>query len=416
MDRKKQSQERATLTPTETGDYRQSAKNLIPLLRRLALGAGDRSEPKFNWTPELLLAAQVEKLTPWLYSRLAPQSNGTTPAWVLEAARLDYITSLASSVLAQEALQEILVALSQQQIRVIILKGAILGPVIYGNAALRPVTDLDLLVPEVDLERAYRILASLGYYLWCFEPLPGSSKKFGYALGLTRSGAFAVNVDLHWEIRCHGGCYRLPNAALWEAAIPGELYGQPVFFLSPEMTLIHLAVHALTHPGSLIHRLDVVLLLQKFDLDWDLFLAQARQLGVMRPVYWFSQELGRDWEVYLPPSVIHTLAAYRPRWWEDWALGGRGRRVLQRFIGIGNVPGFRNQVRYLWAHVCPPAGFRERRYGGRCLPHLRSLAANLFARPQIGPSLQLKQCHPQGRVQPPGGAEADQLQNQHLRH
>jgi hypothetical protein len=124
---------------------------------------------------------------------------------------------------------------------VILLKGAHLASVVYGDLALRDMGDLDLLVPVDRLEQAATVVQTLGY-----SPMRPSSVEIDREVGqhLTRAvkrGAGAV--ELHWNVTGPGHAHSIDPAGLWRRAVPVRVAGRDVRALSVEDEILHLCVH-----------------------------------------------------------------------------------------------------------------------------------------------------------------------------
>ncbi len=161
-----------------------------------------------------------------------------------------------------------------------LLKGPFLGERLYGEAALRPSADLDLLVAAADLDRA---LAALGGAGWRLHggPSAGWRRRHHHHLVLERPGA--TGVELHFRaVTGFGGA--LPAEDLLARAAPAEFRGRPLLRLAPEDEVLHLAVHAAGHGlGRLVWLLDVKAFLAAHPgLGWEAVTGRARAAGLRR--------------------------------------------------------------------------------------------------------------------------------------
>jgi len=108
--------------------------------------------------------------------------------------------------------------LHDQGIRTILLKGAALSLHFYDDIALRPMSDLDILVPASQARQAIAVLTLHG---WTAED-PGGLEynlRYGRSMGFRRP--CSAELDLHWH-----PFFELPDEAsegLWEHAIPSGL-------------------------------------------------------------------------------------------------------------------------------------------------------------------------------------------------
>jgi len=362
----------------ETG--KRAGAEVFSLVERLARGRPPEPGAARGWGPPHLEFAREQGLAPWLYQALLHHSPADVPGEILLGLKEDYGQSARSSLLLEVSLRQILAGFQDAELPVLLLKGAYLGPFLYRDPAQRPMSDLDLLVRENDLPQAQAILEKLGFTAWDLEPLPGSAKTFGPSLVFYRNSPPA-DVDLHYEARFLGYCYRIPGQELWAEARPGELYDRPIFYLGPELNFLYLALHSLVHPESLLRRLDLILFLERFPLNWPHFLSLARAFKVERPLLCFFEDLARTGQLAFPPEIIPFLKSYVPKWWEDLALTGRFRLMWQRLVGARTIPGWGARRRYLWAILCWPPAYREIMYGTRkFLPVMKARLRKLVKR------------------------------------
>lgn len=182
------------------------------------------------------------------------------------------------AALLSAALDEALRALSRRGIPVVPLKGPVLAERLYVDPALRPSTDLDLLVDGADFDRAAAALEELGYSLdrsWT----AAYQRRHHHHVSLHRPGGPAI--ELHHRAVSGFGTF-LPGEALISRARPFvTATGAEALVLSAEDELLYLCLHA---AGHLFQRLgwleDVALLLERYpDLDRGIVTERARAVG-----------------------------------------------------------------------------------------------------------------------------------------
>jgi hypothetical protein len=184
--------------------------------------------------------------------------------------------------LRTSVMEEILNSFESAGIRPLVLKGGALGHLLYGDPGLRPSSDLDLLVPGRDTERASKILSGMG-----FRPTdtsrprsPSYLRKHLPQVSLHVEG-LDVKVDLHHEL------FRKNRPLTMRVA---DLDSEPLSFstgeggvtaltLGCEDMLGHLCLHLcdLTHEPSasgktrLIWVADIVGFAERFAdrIDWE---------------------------------------------------------------------------------------------------------------------------------------------------
>jgi hypothetical protein len=117
--------------------------------------------------------------------------------------------SRARHLLMTRALATILRHFATSDLAVIVLKGPVLAETVYPDPALRPFSDLDLLVRPEDRRRADLALRALGYqpladeHSWDFDIAFDGATVYESAAG--------VRVDLHWGA-ADGGTLRVARA------------------------------------------------------------------------------------------------------------------------------------------------------------------------------------------------------------
>ncbi|MEW6532982.1 MAG: nucleotidyltransferase family protein [Thermodesulfobacteriota bacterium] len=322
------------------------------------------------WTAHHLQIVRSEQLGPWLYSSLKAHAGVGLAPEILAGLQQDYRSSAIRSMHRDAALRPLLAALNDTGIPLICLKGAYLGRFVYKDPALRPMLDLDLLVREEHFEECGRELERLGSRL-SVELDPDEERLLKLPRVYGCSGPPPEFIDLHRCVRSMG-YYELRSDIVWDNAVEGDLYGGRVFYLSPELNLIHLALHTLNHGGDLRDWLDLVLLLHTVNLNWDRLIALARSLGAMRPLFWIFRELGEKWETPAPTYVSTALASYVPRWLEDRVIRSRFAYFWRVVARIEHVQGWGNRARYLLAKLTAPAADPDTTVIGRWTDYLRS--------------------------------------------
>jgi hypothetical protein len=243
----------------------------------------------------------------------------------------------------------------QSEIPVVVLKGAALAATLYPNIGLRPMGDLDLLVPKERLAEATARLEALGYV----EPYPdivtGFNALFGHHVHLQGGQDIHLAVELHWTLvgsehdwrspslpwfwtqteewkMENGGWKREDRAQLPTSNLqPSTSYAQSVtctepsrsiHILTPTAHLLYLCAHLMLQHGearsSLRWFYDIYLLVKREGqrIQWDELVARAREFRWAPAVYAalkgardrFRGSLAGEGDTWLPPAVLEALA------------------------------------------------------------------------------------------------------------
>lgn len=199
---------------------------------------------------------------------------------------------------------EVLRGLEREGIETLVLKGVALGLLSYRDLSVRPMADLDVLVPRDRAADAVRAVSAR------YEPAPGSENPLG-RIPVHHSVSFldesGRDFDLHWYSLFQSS----PDADFWEAAVPLEVAGARTLALSPPDQLLHVCAHGAvlgTHESRWVA--DAATVIQSApDLDWERVTDQAvkRELTLVLADALEYLSLGVDAPV--PQEVTDRLRA-----------------------------------------------------------------------------------------------------------
>ena len=163
------------------------------------------------------------------------------------------------------------------------LKGVFLALHAYPHPALRPVRDIDILVPRDRTLQAYDVLIAGGFPRHPNYPgLPEASLKIHKHLPPLTNASGAGFVELHARLSNPGEVdFDITDQPdFWSRTIRLDMAGDDLAFTSPTDMLLHLIVHAaddhLFNNGPLILG-DIAFLLRSHAIDWPLFWRLAQE-------------------------------------------------------------------------------------------------------------------------------------------
>ena len=269
-------------------------------------------------------------------------------------------------------LGSLLQEMSAQQIPVIVLKGAYLGEIVYGDPAQRPMGDIDLLVRQEHLQAAVEVLRRQGYQtareFWLEVELRGGHQLPSF------QKAEAASLELHWRLQDLESPHPVDMDRLWRRACPVTISGQPALGLGPEDLILYLCLHAAGH--HLEYRLravyDIALTAAHFgeELDWTKFCGLAREWDAERAAFlllWLASELLR---APVPASLISAL---RPDDFSSEQAGLALQLVFDDPGGEVEVPyhlfkllharGIAARIRLILGQLFLPPGVMSQMYG-----------------------------------------------------
>ena len=243
-----------------------------------------------------------QSLRPLVYQNLARLGTG---AEGIDALKERYLLTWGENQRSYHCVLPLLRAFEQAGIEPVVLKGMALIARFYRDPGLRPMADIDVLVPPSHAERAGELAVELGWHAR-YRLTPAflrvkHAAPFEHPMG--------VACDVHWRVfeETGGGG---ADDEFRAAAEPVVFQGTRLRVLSPTDQLLHVCGHAARwEPVPPIHWVaDAVLILREGPLDWQRFLAHTAQrrfvLRMRHMLGYVREALG----VAIPPAVEAELA------------------------------------------------------------------------------------------------------------
>jgi hypothetical protein len=316
-----------------------------------------------NWGERHLAAMRLHGVAPWIYFFLKNRTDQQISEQILAPLRKEYHQSVLQNMCHESCLRRLAAAFAQAHIPLILLKGGYLGLFVYKNPAVRPMCDVDILILERDLIRVQELLRSMEYEIAialprAFKPHLCPSRPY------MRWGGMPESLDLHSALWAMDH-YRLPSETIWQNSVEAEIFGEQVRVLTAEMNFIHMAIHMLGHPSHLRDYLDLMMILTRLQPNWNRILELGEVLGVLRPLYWVTMELARNWECATPPEIMDSLRGYQPSSIEDLVIKSRFRYVWRILSRVRSQEGLRNKCAFLSLRMFPPPEYRKAVLGTR---------------------------------------------------
>jgi hypothetical protein len=195
-------------------------------------------------------------------------------------------------------------------IPVILLKGAALAVLHYGDIGARPMADLDVLVPRDQIEAATRILLASG-----FARAPGAPDRFNATLSrlfhaYTFEDRYGRHLDLHWRLfAAPGGDEDEPD--VWNATVPMTVQGLETLALGPADQLLHVCGHgaAWNHVPPLRWMTDAAAVMRTSgaSIDWGRLRAGARGCRMVLALRTALRTLERSFDIAAPDGFLASL-------------------------------------------------------------------------------------------------------------
>ena len=293
-----------------------TARNLLDLLsaappKGAASPVQELSPPEWE---EIVALAQSHGVAPLLHRALQARVGLDALPEVLlrqlaEARRATALANLRHCAAFREFAQ----AFAQQDIPLMALKGLHLAERVYRDISLRPMGDVDILVPQSKLGSAAAILQRLGYGPeGDMSEATAARLATSHAVLLEHRGLGTV-IELHRTLGEADYGYEAPLADIWRTALPGKLADADALLMSPEFLLLHVCAHlACNHTFVLgISALcDIAEIVRAYPaIDWKIVIDQGSRHGWRRGIAAALQLTRDQLGAAVPQEVLAELGA-----------------------------------------------------------------------------------------------------------
>lgn len=196
----------------------------------------------------------VQRLVPLIYSN----TKKLTIFDPLPDKTKNYLRDTTLKLMAYEGskviwLNQMIKLFTGNSIPLILLKGAAFNNNLYPKETPRAGSDLDILIKQSDYNRACEILNNNGF----LENIKIKPRVYDtlFERSYTPKTAYGIAIDLH-KFLTHPALFHIDEDELWALSRPHPAYdNDQVRILSPEHTLLHLAIHAFRDHDFCTHNL-----------------------------------------------------------------------------------------------------------------------------------------------------------------
>jgi len=275
------------------------------------------------------------------------QEQGLTPLWhgvlstihplparlesMMEKLHLDRLNAVANYMMQKHTILKVHAAFTDAGITYAVFKGTQVRELVHAEPALRPASDIDILIDKNSREHAIQVLARIGM------------RKIVTPDNLSHECTFmdnTVQIDLHWHVLRPG---RL-SPGMTQILLNQPQWINGFYGLNDDATLFVMLIHPafakyVCSPYATLNRMiDLYFWMHQRPCNWDKIFAWARQAGVRTAVwatlYWLNL-LTRDLALtdilrkFQPGALRHRYLGY----WIDHNLPTRWirHRQLLRF-------------------------------------------------------------------------------------
>jgi hypothetical protein len=231
------------------------------------------------------------------------------------------------------ALQHYLHQAAAQHIETVVLKGLSVSANVYGDVAIRPGGDIDILVRPAQVDQCLQILESMGIGRYWPNLMDDAYYERHHLHQQRCTPDLKVWFEIHWALDHPLTRLTVDYEAMIDRTTPGTLLGAPVRDLALPDLLLSLAIHLVKHAvylpsaldrpdlarlilgdGMVMYYLDVaeVVKQQADAINWGLLAVICRESGtaaIMGSVLRVCQEL---LQAPVPPSILDALPVQVP--------------------------------------------------------------------------------------------------------
>ena len=210
-------------------------------------------------------------------------------------------------------------ALHNAGIKTLILKGQALAVQYYGDVGVRPMADIDLLVPKDNVFQAIAALYDLGWFT--IE----DGQFFREALNVRQShtlrNAEGIEIDLHWCV-LHSCQDEQINSSFWEASAPLKINDVETRALCPTDQILHVCAHGLmwnlVPPIRWVVDALTILNTTKSTINWNRLVTLSIQSNKSLQLYAALSYLRSEFRADIPTEALSQLEAAPTTWVQRW--------------------------------------------------------------------------------------------------
>lgn len=223
--------------------------------------------------------AREHSISGLLYSSIDWNSESDKDKELIKKWKLDTFYTGINQIRHINQVEKIIKKFNEENIRVIILKGLVIRE-FYKNPELRTMCDADILVREEDLDKARKVLTSLGYL--------ESEEYDEHGAHIVFEHTNHLPIEVHWTLindDYFNGSKEFEKS-IWDNAIKVKIGETEALSLGWDDLVLHLCIHMAVH---IVHRgfgvrqlVDLVILVEnkRDEINWNEFRRKAIECKV----------------------------------------------------------------------------------------------------------------------------------------
>jgi hypothetical protein len=317
---------------------------------------------KKDWDNIFQFAAR-NGVAPWLFYKIKNnrKTDGLCPDEIKQKLRMQYLQTLVMNQQKWKVYNEIRALAEKNGIKIIPLKGTALAFTLYPEEALRPMGDIDILIPEIQIDTFRKLMLKNGATR---IHIPISQLHEHFHAHISALSWQNIMIEPHQRLFSKGNSLNLDKTNLFEYTIQAKSHPETMIF-NDIMQAYHLSTHAFKgyKMGGmrLGWLLDLALLILK-NQDDHAFIQKVIRLNpkakkqINAPFQWASlllkKENNKSFDIPFPEEItFHSEQKTRQR---------------HKFIvlnEIAGLPGISNKFLLLFRAFFPEKPYMDHRYG-----------------------------------------------------
>jgi hypothetical protein len=297
------------------------------LLLKACLLSGELMQTSYDsWKSLVNIETDVEhgsfRQLPLLYLNLNRHSNNDE---LMPRLKGIYRKSWSNNQILFFKLGQVLRLLHQKGIRTMVLKGVALSLLAYKNFAVRPMADMDIMVPVSQANHTIEWLKQNG---WKSSVETNDEYYLNHSKSVTLINDENTELDLHWYPLDE--CFGIMNDDLfWDRAINMTVSGENTLALCPADELLLTIVHGLMPnvepPIRWIADAYVLITASDLQIDWERLVDYAKKLSVIIQLKDGLKYLKENFSAPVPEDVYKQIQLIKPSI-ADRILYNQGKR------------------------------------------------------------------------------------------
>jgi len=313
-------------------------------------------------------------------------SENLVPPQIMLKFKNAYYGNVSRNTLYYKELNRIVSCLKSSGVKIIVLKGAFLAEVVYGNIGLRPLLDIDLLVKKEDFGKVNETLVARSYI-----ETPNLTELHrqidvanGHEIGYQNSDK-EIFIEIHTEIQLNDNPFQIDINRFWERAREINISGIEVLTFAPEDLLQHLCLHLNRHsqpgapPVSLKWYCDIAEVIRYYEneINWDFLVESSKKYGIEEPIFQNLDIAKEYFGADVPDQVLEILGSsckkldlesiinkpVESKFSEEKSQFMKLRAFEYINEQVNEVEGISNKARYLLGTVFPSKKYMIWRHG-----------------------------------------------------